>query len=198
MPKQSKQLRQQISETIADPIIEKRIANSLNADGEFSANIDSGELGLILRKVVFMLVGQQKVANFDVPIVHNVTQMDAKIVGSEARIACEVHVHQPIIAFLRFKYTLENDPDSDGTQLRLKHNRIDVQEITRPFDFGAKLALKMMRVEHIAHLELSDPNGIIKRTLPPQLLAQGFAGALGDIDLEFNGDNTLRVYITAG
>jgi hypothetical protein len=200
MSKQDKQLRQQIHQTIAEPtiLIEQRIADALCEQGEFRARIDSSELALILRKVVHTLVGKQKVANFDVPIVHNVTEMNVRITGGEALVACEVHVHQPIIAFIRFKYTLENDPAALGKRLRLKHNRIEVQEITRPLDMGAKLALKMMRVEHIARQELSDPGGIIMRTLPDQLERLGFDGALCDIDLEFNGDgSTLNVYITA-
>ena len=199
MGKQSKQVRQQISQHIAEPtsLIEQRIADALCDHGEFRASIDSGELALILRKVVYTLVGQQKVANVDLPIMHNITEMQVRINGGEAAVACEVHVHQPIIAFIRFKYTLENDPAARGKRLRLKNNRIEVREITRPLDMGAKLALKMLRVEHIARQELSDPGGIIMRTLPDQLESLGFDGRLCDIDLEFNGSGTLNVCITA-
>ncbi len=199
MGKQSKQVRQQINQHIAEPtsLIEQRIADALCDHGEFRASIDSGELALILRKVVYTLVGQQKVANVDLPIMHNITEMQVRINGGEAAVACEVHVHQPIIAFIRFKYTLENDPAARGKRLRLKNNRIEVREITRPLDMGAKLALKMLRVEHIARQELSDPGGIIMRTLPDQLELLGFDGRLCDIDLEFNGSGTLNVCITA-
>ena len=199
MGKQSKQVRQQISQHIAEPtiLVEQRIANALCDHGEFRASIDSGELALILRKVVYTLVGQQKVANVDLPIMHNVTEMQVRINSGEAAVACEVHVHQPIIAFIRFKYTLENDPVARGKRLRLKNNRIEVREITRPLDMGAKLALKMLRVEHIARQELSDPGGIIMRTLPDQLEPLGFDGRLCNIDLEFNGSGTLNVCITA-
>ena len=98
-----------------------------------------------MRKIVYRLVDEQKVANVNVPIVHNISQMDVRITGSEAQVACEIHIHEPIIAFIRLKYTLENDPRSCGTRLRLKSNRVEVREITRPLDVGAKLALKMMR-----------------------------------------------------
>ena len=128
MSKRNQPLRQQIEQIAAPTLsIEKRIADSLNAEGEFSADIDSAELGLILRKVIFVLVAEQKVASFEVPVVHNISAMTAQIDGTEARIACEVHVHQPIVAFIRFKYTLENDPPSCGTRLRLKNNKVEVQ-----------------------------------------------------------------------
>jgi hypothetical protein len=35
--------------------------------------------------------------------------MNVAIVGREARIAATVHIHQPIVAFIKFRYTLEND-----------------------------------------------------------------------------------------
>ncbi len=198
MSRNREQLRQQINRSLTQPIlgIEKRIADALDADGEFNSEVDSEELGLILRKIVYRIVDEQKVANLSVPIVHNITQMDSRIVGGEAQVACEVHVHEPIIAFIRLKYTLENDPRASGTRLRLKNNHVDVREITRPFDVGAKLALKMLRLERVILHELSDPNALIKRMLPEPLVQQGYMGAVSDVELSFNGSNTLHVYIT--
>ncbi len=198
MSKHKQQLRQQINRSLTEPIlgIEQRIADLLDADGEFHSDIDSAELSLVLRKIIYRLVDEQKVANVSVPIVHNITQMDARIVGGEAQVACEIHVHEPIVAFIRLKYTLENDPRSCGTRLRLKGNRIEIREITRPLDVGAKLALKMLRLEQIVRHELSDPNKLLKRMLPQPLEQLGFDGAVRDVELEFNGGDTLRVYIT--
>lgn len=197
MSKNRQQLRQQISTSLSEPIaaFEQRIADALNDDGEFSANIDSAELGLILRKVVYNLVSEQRLANVEVPTLHNISLMDARIDHGEASITCEIHIHQPIIAFIRLKYSLENDPRSRGTRLRLKNNRVEVHESTRPLDMAAKVALKVMRVESVVRHELSDPNGLIQRMLPDALAQQGFTGVVQAVELEFNGDSSLRVYI---
>lgn len=198
MSKRRQQLRQQINESLTEPILalEHEIAEALAADGEFHAEIDDADLALILRKIIYRLVDEQKVGSVSVPIVHNISQIDARINGSAAVIACEVHVHEPIIAFIRLKYALENDPNSRGTRLRLKDNRLEVREITRPLDVAAKLALKMLRVEHIIRQELSDPNGLIKRMLYQPLEEYGYTGAVHDVELAFNGDRSLRVFIT--
>lgn len=198
MSKRRQQLRRQINESLTEPIlsIEHEIADSLSTRGEFHSDIDSLELGLILRKVIYRIVDEQKVAHVSVPILHNITQMDARIDTSEARVECEVHVHEPIIAFIRLKYALENDPRSCGTRLRLKNDRLEVREITRPLDVGAKLALKMLRIEHIVRQELSDPNGLIKRMLYQPLEQYGYTGAVHEVELEFNGLDSLRVYIS--
>ena len=196
MPKANQQLRQQIAAQISAPIdiIEKRIADCLSDFGEYRDTMDAEELGLVLRKVFYTLVGEQKVGHFDVPITHNVSDMDVTIAGCEARVHCTVHIHQPITAFIKFHYTLENHPHQP-TRLRLKNNKLEVEEITRAFDVGAKVALKVMGVEKIAKHELSDPNGIIKRTLPPQLRRHGYDGVLSDVDLEFTRDDRLSVVI---
>lgn len=192
------QLRQQISTSLTEPIaaFEKSIADCLNDGGDFSADIDSQILGFVLRKVVYNIVSEQRLANVEVPTVHNISQMEARIGQGEATVACEIHIHQPIVAFIRLKYTLENDPRSCGTRLRLKNNKIEVHETTRAFDVAAKVALKVMRVESVVRHELSDPNGLIKRMLPGALSLQGFDGVINDVELEFNGNNTLRVFIT--
>jgi hypothetical protein len=197
MPKDSQQLRKQIAEQISAPIdeIERRIAVCLAEFGEFDDTLDAEDLALILRKVFYTLVGEQKVANLDVPIVHNVSEMSVAIVAREARIACTVHIHEPITAFIKFRYTLENHPHHPGTRLRLKNNKIEVNEVTRAFDVGAKVALKVLGVERIARHELSDPGGIIKRTLPAQLQHHGYAGTLVSVELQFTEDDRLAVVI---
>lgn len=196
MPKAKQQLRKQIAAQISAPIdiLEKRIADCLADFGEYRDTMDAEELGLVLRKVFYTLVGEQKVGHFDVPLVHNVSEMDVIIADCEARVGCTVHVHQPVTAFIKFRYTLENDPHQPS-RLRLKNSKLDVEEITRAFDVGAKVALKVMGVEKIARHELSDPNGIIKRTLPPQLHRHGYDGILTDVELALTRDDRLSVVI---
>lgn len=191
-------LHQQVKRTISEPVLplEHKVARALIETGEFLGTLTADELAVIMRKVLYTLVDEQKVAGLDVPLVHNVSRMDVSIVGGEAAVSCEVHIHTPIKAFITFDYVLENDRQADNGQLRLKDNRLEVREITRPFDIGAKAALKVMGVRHIALQELSDVNGIIRRTLPPQLRQLGFEGELVDVALELQDNGTMAVYLT--
>jgi hypothetical protein len=194
----NRQLRAQINTSLTEPIasFERSIAESLNGGDDFGAEINSELLGHVLRKVIYNVVSEQKLANVEVPTVHNISMMDARISQGEAKVECEIHIHQPIIAFIRLKYALENDPRSCGTRLRLKNNKVEVHEHTRPLDMAAKVALRVMRVESVVRGELSDPNGLIKRMLPDALSRYGFDGVIHDVELEFNGDGSLRVFIT--
>mgnify|MGYP005850137027 CR=1 FL=1 len=191
-------LRKQIQGPIAEPVLplEEKVARALLDSGEFLGTLTSDELAVIMRKVLYTLVDEQKVAGVEVPLVHNVSRMDVSIAGCEAAVSCEVHIHTPIKAFITFDYVLENDHQSNNGQLRLKGNRLDVKEITRPFDIGARAALKVMGVRHIALRELSDVNAIIRRTLPAQLRQQGFKGELTAVGLELLADGTMAVYLT--
>ncbi len=197
MSNHSQGLRKQIAADVSAPaeVVEKLIADSLTQAGEFHSMLTSEMLGFVLRKVFYTIVAEQKVAQFDLPIVHNVSEMSVAIVGREARIAATVHIHQPITAFIKFRYTLENDPKNPKL-LRLKNNKLDVEEVTRAFDVPAKVALKVLGVEKIARHELSNPNAIIARTLPPQLKAHGFEGKISRVELEFIGDDNLEVLLT--
>ncbi|MBI5668865.1 MAG: hypothetical protein HZC41_12735 [Chloroflexi bacterium] len=197
MARQKHHLRQQIAQTITEPVapFEHKIAESLQKRGEFQGNLTSEQLSIILRKVLFTMVGEQKVAGFDVPIVHNVSAMKVDIRQCEAKVFAEIHVHSPIIAFIQFRYVLENDRRSGGKKLRLKDNCMDVKEVTRPLDLAAKAALAIMGVKQIALRELADPNAVIQRTLPPQLGRIGFQGRLAQVDLELLNDNTMWVYV---
>lgn len=197
MARHKNHLRQQIAHSIADPVapFEHKIAESLKKRGEFRGNLTSDQLSVILRKVLFTMVGEQKVAGFDVPIVHNVSAMKVDICQREAKVFAEIHVHSPISAFIQFRYILENDRRNGGKKLRLKDNCMEVKEVTRPFDLGAKAALAIMGVKQIALRELADPNAVIQRTLPRQLGRIGFQGKLAQVDLELLADNTMWVYV---
>ena len=59
---------------------------------------------LIQKEREMNLVLEQKVGGIDVPIVHNVSVMNVRIVGEKAAVDCEIHVHSPIKAFIRSVY----------------------------------------------------------------------------------------------
>jgi hypothetical protein len=193
------QLRRQIHDHIAQPVasIEQKIAAALLEGGEFHAYLNDAELGIIMRKVLYTLVDEQKVAGLSVPIVHNVSEMRVKLDNCEATIECETHIHAPITAFIRFKYILENDRRAPGRKLHLKNNSLEVKETTKAFDLAAKAILRVIGVRDVTNRELSDPNAVILRTLPPQLEQHGFAGKLKQVDLELMDDCTLRVHLLA-
>ena len=176
--------------------IEQRIATALNETGEYQGTLNARELTPILKHVLFRLVAEQKVAGFNVPIVHHVSQMQVAILNQEIQIFCEVEVQQPVNAFIRFSYSLENAPGSPKN-LRLKNNQLDVEEVTRRFDFSAKTALKMMNVAKIARTELSDPAAVIQHTIPSQLAAQNFYGTVNTIEISITEQNTLWVHLIA-
>ncbi len=192
-------LRQQISEPIAEPalLLEKRVARALADSGEFLGVFTAEELAVVMRKVLYTLVAEQKVAGVDVPLTHNVTRMEVSIVGHEATVSCELHIHAPIQAFIIFDYVLENDGQANNGRLLLKGNQLNIKEITRPFDVAARTALKVMNVRRIALKELSNVNLLIMRTLPPQLRAHGFEGALATVALELQDGGGMAVYLAA-
>lgn len=198
MTSRNAMLRRRIAEQIAQPVepIEREIAAALLKRGEFRGCLTSDQLSVIMRKVLFTLIAEQKVAGMEVPIVHNVTRMDVDIEDGEARVFCEVHIHRPIIAFIQFRYTLVNDQRTPGKKLCLKDGFLEEKEITRPLDLGARAALAIMGVKHIALAELSDPNAVIQRTLPVQLDQLGFEGVLTRVELELT-DNAMQVYVAA-
>lgn len=196
MASRNSDVRKRISQDIARPVeeIERRIAEALNANGQYEGYMSCDDLGVIMRKVLFTLVDEQKVGGVDVPITHNVTDMQVEIADGEAHVACELHIHSPIKAFIRFEYTLINDPQNPGKKLSLKDNQLTVTEITKPFDFAAKTALKIMGVRNIALDELKNPNYVIQRTLPGQLRQLGFDGELTTVELAIN-DNDMHVFV---
>ncbi|MCC6612509.1 MAG: hypothetical protein IT320_03465 [Anaerolineae bacterium] len=200
MPKPKHTVREQVAAHIEQETrsVEERIAAALRTSRTFKGALTATELEPILSNVVFTLVASQRFAGIDVPITHNISRMQVTIQRMYADVMCEVHVHEPIIAFIQFQYQLENDPHQDG-QLRLKGGTIKVTETTRRLDLAAKAALRMLNVRAIALRELRDPNDIIRRTLPPQLEVHGLDDlCFENIDLTFMDDDTLHVVLRAG
>lgn len=174
--------------------IEKKIANALAKHGEFHESISADELQVILRNIVFTMFAQQKIAGFDVGLVHNVAEMNVKIENDQAFVDCVVHIHKPIVAFIEFDYTLVNDTAASQGQLCLKKRSLIINEKTRRFDIKAKAALKAINVEKVTRQELSDLSRIIVRTLPPQLRRHGVKGELNHVGLALE-DDVLNVYL---
>lgn len=173
--------------------IEARIAHALLNHGRFHADINSDELEVILRNVVYVMFAQQKVAGMGVGLLHNVPVMNVSINEESADIEFVVHIHKPIIVFLEFKYTLINHPDNP-TELTVEDGSLRIEEKTRRFDIKAKTALAALNVSRIAEKELSHAAGVIAKTLPDQLREQGITGTFSDIGLRF-GEGALNVFL---
>ena len=198
MPNPKNKVREQVAARIEQETrsIEDRIAEALRKRGSFAGELTAIDLEPILSNVVFTLVDNQRFAGIDLPIVHNISRMQVSIQRQSADVMCEVHVHEPIIAFIQFQYSLENDPKQTG-KLRLKGGTIQVKETTRRLDIAAKAALRMLNVRAIALHELRDPNDVIRRTLPPQLAAHGLDMLLDSIELVFVPNDRLHVTLKA-
>lgn len=163
--------------------IEQKIAAELASKGRFQARINSEELAVILRKLVYTMFSTHTVAGQGVNLVHNVVTMRVKIDESQADVYFIVHIHKPITAFLKFEYCLINDPVSVNPRLVLKRNSLVIKEHTKRFDIKAKAALAAINVEGIAHKELSDPARIIKSTLPAQIERHGLSGKFTCVEM---------------
>jgi predicted DNA-binding transcriptional regulator len=174
--------------------IEQRIAASLRDFGRFHEPIKAEELAVILESVVSTLFSEQKVVGVNVGITHSITGMEVYINNAEANVCFLVRIHKPIVAAIKFSYSLINDPVSIRNKLVVKKGTLQVVEITRRFDLKAKAALAAIDVDYLARQELSDLGGIILKTLPPQLESHGVEGIISEIGLALT-DTGLDVYL---
>jgi len=163
--------------------IEQTIAGELANNGRYESRINSEELAVILRKLVYTMFSRHTVAGQGVNLVHNIATMQVRIDKSQAHVGFIVHIHKPITAFLKFKYCLVNDPVSINPRLTLKRNSLVIKEHTRRFDLKAKAALTAINVENIARKELADPSRIIRATLPSRLEKYGLNGNFTCIEM---------------
>ena len=178
------------SQSIRSPeTIEQRIAASLRDFGRFHEPILAEELAIILESVVSTLFSEQRVAGLNVGITHSITGMEVYINNQEASICFLVRIHKPIVAAIKFSYSLINDPVSIQRKLVVKKGTLEIIERTRRFDLKAKAALTAINVEYLARQELSDLGGIILKTLPPQLRNHGVEGTISDIGLVLTDTN---------
>lgn len=166
--------------------IEQRIAASLRDFGRFHEPINAGELAIILESVVSTLFSEQKVGGLNVGVTHSITGMEVYIDNHEADICFLVRIHKPIVAAIKFSYSLINDPVAIGNKLVVKKGTLKIIERTRRFDLKAKAVLAAINVEYMARQELSDLSGIILKTLPPQLKNHGVEGIISDVGLILN------------
>ncbi len=181
------QLRAQIEAVSAEQFpsdqIEQKIAVELADSGRFDSRINSDELAVILRSLVYAMFRNHTLAGQGINLIHNVATMRVRINNSQADIRFIVHIHKPITAFLKFKYTLVNDPVSVSPKLTLKRNSLVIEEHTRRFDIKAKAALAAINVENIARRELVDPTRIIRATLPDRLVKHGLSGQFTCVEM---------------
>jgi len=192
------QLRRQIEVAAAEhfPVdkIEDRIATSLLATGTFQDDLTATELAIILRNMVYTMFGQHKVGGRDLHLIHNIPSMRVRIYNGQAKVKFIVHIHKPIVAFIKFQYTLINDPVSIRSNLRVKQGSLVVKQDIRRYDLKAKAALAAIDIESMAKKELNDPAAVITATLPSQLRKRGAEGRFTDLRLALV-DCHLRVYL---
>ncbi len=174
--------------------IEDKIAQALLVHGRFKDKIDADELATIMRNVVYTIFAEHKVGGREVGLLHNVPTMKVHINNGQAAIGFIVHIHKPIVAFIKFQYTLVNDPVSVYPNLRVKRGSLIIAEHTRRFDIKAKAALAAINVKNLALKELAEPAAIIVATLPSQLERLGLRGNLKTVELALK-DHDLEVYL---
>jgi|GEM_PF-1484624 len=172
--------------------IEDKIAQALLVHGQFKDKIDADELATIMRNVVYTIFTEHKVGGREVGLLHNVPTMKVHINNGQAAIGFIVHIHKPIVAFIKFQYTLVNDPVSVYPNLRVKRGSLIIAEHTRRFDIKAKAALAAINVKNLALKELADPAAVIVATLPSQLERLGLRGNLKTVELALK-DHHLEV-----
>ena len=109
MPNPRHKVREQVAAHVEQETrsIEERIADALRKHGAFVGELTAADLEPILSNVVFTLVASQRIAGVDVPVLHNISRMQVSIQRMHADVMCEVHIHEPIIAFIQFQYQLE-------------------------------------------------------------------------------------------
>jgi hypothetical protein len=192
------QLRSQIeavqAEHYSTTIIEDKIAQALMMHGRFKDKIDGDELATIMRNIVYSIFAGHKIGGRQIDLLHNVPTMKVQINNSQAAIGFIVHIHKPIVAFIKFQYTLINDPVSLYPKLRVKQGSLTISEHTRRFDIKAKAALATINVRSLALKELADPATVINDTLPAQLERFGARGNLKTVELALK-DHHLEVYL---
>jgi hypothetical protein len=201
MTKRSKvadQLRAQIeaaaSQEYSSEAVELKIAASLLEQGKFSGHLDEQELTSVIRNIVYNRFANQRIGGRDIGIVHNIPAIDVKISGETVNVSFLVHIHRPIVAFLRFRYVLMNDPFSEPKRVQLKRGSLSIRKNTRRFDLKARAALSAIDLESIARNELTDLAVILRRTLSDQMNGYGISGEISEIRLGIV-DCVLEVYL---
>jgi hypothetical protein len=196
--KVEEQLRAQVelaaSQEYSSEAVELKIAASLLEHGKFSGHLDEQELTTIIRNVVYDRFSNQRIGGRDIHLVHNIPAVEATFSGDEVIVSFLVHIHKPIVAFLRFRYVLTNDPYSKRKRIQLKRGSLSIRKDTRRFDLKARAALAAIDVDSIARDELTDLADILKSTFTDQLTGYGIGGGISEIQLAI-GENCLEVYL---
>lgn len=196
--KVAEQLRAQIeaaaSQEYSSEAVELKIAASLLEQGKFSGHLDEQELTSIIRNIVYNRFANQRIGGRDIDMMHNIPAINVTISGENVNVSFLVHIHRPIVAFLRFRYVLMNDPFSESKRVQLKRGSLSIRKDTRRFDLKARAALAAIDVESIARNELTDLAVILRSTLSERMNGYGISGEISDIRLGI-GDSCLEVYL---
>ncbi len=195
--KAADQLRAQIEDAASQEYsfeaVELKIAAALLEQGSFSGHLNEQELTSVIRNVVYARFADQRIGGRKLTLVHNIPAIKVTVSGAEVQVSFLVHLHSPIIAFLRFRYVLTNDPISVSKRIRLKRGSLSIRKDTRRFDLKAKAALAAIDVECIARDELTDLAAILKTTLSDRMRDYGIMGEISEIQLNV-GDGCIEVY----
>jgi hypothetical protein len=174
--------------------IELKIAASLLEDGHFKGHLNEQELTNVIRNVVYARFANQRIGGRDISLVHNVASIRVQLSNEEVHVSFLVHIHSPIIAFLRFRYVLVDDDLPGCKKITMKRGSLSIRKDTRRFDIKAKAALATIDVEAIARDELADLAGILKGALLDQMKCVGISGEISEIELNV-GEDCLDVYL---
>ena len=201
MSKQSEaadQLRTQIEAAASQqyPLdaVELKIAASLLEDGRFKGHLNEQELTNVIRNVVYSRFANQRIRGLDIALVHNIPSIRVQLRRKEVHVSFLVHIHRPIIAFLRFRYVLVDDVPPGCKKITMKRGSLTIGKDTRRFDIKAKAALAAIDVEAMARDELADLAGILKGTILDQMKGVGITGEISEIELNV-GEGCLDVYL---
>lgn len=164
--------------------IELSIAAGLIETGRHEGHLADEDLATVIRNIVYVRFTQQRIGGRKIRLIHNIPAIEVRIDDGELRVYFLVHIHNPIVAFLRFRYSLVNDTMSDHKKLRLKKGSLVIKKDTRRFDLKAKAALAAIDIESLALRELTDLAAIIKETLYTQMNQRGIDGQMKEVQLE--------------
>jgi len=192
------QLRTQIEAAASQqyPIeaVELMITASLLEQGRFRGHLNEQELTNVIRNVVYSRFSNQRIKGRDVTLVHNIASIRVQLSDEEVHVSFLVHIHSPIIAFLRFRYVLVDDITAGCKKVTLKRGSLSIRKDTRRFDIKAKAALAAIDIEAITRDELTDLGGILKGSLLDQMKCIGITGEISMIELSL-GEGCLDVYL---
>ena len=175
--------------------LEIEIAQALNKKDRACLSLEAETLGPVISNIIHTVVGQQKLAGFSLPLIHNVVAA-VQIQDGKMAVDAMIHLHSPVRGFTELSYTLINNPAEKTVAIIPKSLRLKTK--TAPFDVVAKLAFTTMDVPRIARRQLADLARVIALTLPQQLKTRGYEGTIRNAELEITSHNTMQITLERG